>query len=112
MREVKQLVIEPNSTIEFKPGSYQSITEMIFFNGYQKSKSLWKANSRIKQLKLYIDESLITLLNLWDVDSPQFFVLPKEITPNDKKVKIRVEITDVFKGDKYSDTAISEIIFW
>jgi hypothetical protein len=85
------------------------ITEIKIVNGYCKSYSAWKNNSRVKKLKLYINGKSVALLNLEDTRCVQSF----EISPltDSKQWTMRFEIVDVYKGDKWDDTAISEIYF-
>lgn len=85
------------------------ITEILIVNGYGKSQSAWKNNSRVKKLKLYIKGKPVAILNLEDTRCVQSF----EIAPvtDDKEWTMKFEIMDVYKGDKWEDTAISEIYF-
>ncbi|MCR5455275.1 MAG: hypothetical protein K6F33_09845, partial [Bacteroidales bacterium] len=85
------------------------ITEIKVVNGYNKSEAAWKNNSRVKTLKVYKNGKPFAILNLRDDRSIQVF----EVEPlTDTKVwTMRFEIVDVYKGDKWDDTAISEIYF-
>ena len=85
------------------------ITTIVVLNGYNKSESAWKNNSRVKKLKLYIKGKPTAILNLEDTRCTQMF----EIAPvtDTKEWTMRFEIVDVYKGDKWDDTAISEINF-
>jgi len=107
------------------------ITKIIIVNGYIKNKKTWQNNSRVKQLKMYINGKFHAILNLKDVYAEQTFkVSPigyaqrKNISySKDGKIiddidgniipplKIKFEILSVYKGDKYKDTAITEIYF-
>ncbi|MCB0803320.1 MAG: hypothetical protein KDB74_09485 [Flavobacteriales bacterium] len=102
------------------PPQNPRITELIVVNGYVKSEKIWNENSRVKKLKMYIDEKPFAILNLEDNRKEQHF----KIEPlgygdreNFKKLQekpwwtIKFEILDVYKGDKYDDTAITEIYF-
>ena len=86
------------------------ITTIIILNGYNKSESAWKNNSRVKKLKLYIKGKPIAILNLEDTRCTQFFEIDP-VTDANKEWTMRFEIVDVYKGDKWDDTAISEINF-
>ncbi len=117
-------------TYEFPPLNPR-ITKIIITNGYIKDKKTWKNNSRVKQLKMYVDNEFYAVLNLKDVYAEQTFeVLPigyaqhKNISyTKDGKIiddmagntipplKLKFEILAVYKGDKYKDTAITEIYF-
>ncbi len=124
----------------FQPG-HPRITTVIIANGYIKTKEAWKNNSRVKQLKMYVNDKPFAILDLKDVYADQIFKIPTigyKITyglnndgttwwrykdENGKDVKsyhenselqpdsIKFEILSVYKGDKYKDTAITEIYF-
>lgn len=95
-------------------------------NGYNKNETTWRNNSRVKTFNLYENDKLIATVNLKDTRDLQSFELPHKIpnrpdnTPypssdqeaNSKpEIHLKFVITEVYKGDKYDDTAISELIF-
>ena len=73
-------------------------------------------NSRVKELKMYFNGKYITNIELEDNIRSQYI----DITSLGLKVKsgeeftLKFEIADVYKGDKYDDTAITgiEVEFW
>lgn len=85
------------------------ITEIHVVNGYVKSQVAWKNNSRVKRLKVYVNDKPFAILNLEDSRSDQTF----KIAPLNDSVEwtMKFEIMEVYKGDKYDDTALSEIYF-
>lgn len=96
------------------------ITEIIVVNGYVKSETAYRNNSRVKKLKVYLDDKPYAILNLEDKIANQGFkVEPIGNTDSDEwdtlKTKpdwtMRFEILDVYKGLKYDDVVISEIYF-
>ncbi|WP_316768234.1 NADase-type glycan-binding domain-containing protein [Pedobacter frigiditerrae] len=102
------------------PPENPRITKIIVVNGYVKSKIAWTDNSRVKKLKMYVDDKPYAILNLADSRQEQSFSI-KPIGISDRKDykklklkprwKIKFEILDVYKGDKFDDTAITEIYF-
>jgi hypothetical protein len=129
-------------TVAFKfPPGHPRITKVIIANGYIKDKNTWRNNSRVKRLKMYVNNKPFAMLNLEDTYAEQTFEIPTigyKITyglnndgttwwrykdENGRDVKsyhenseltadsIRFEILSVYKGDKYKDTAITEIYF-
>lgn len=76
------------------------------FNGYQHSYSSWKNNSRVKKLRVYSDGDTLCYLELKDVMGGQYFNLPNNY---DYPTWLKFEIVEVYKGDKWSDVAISEM---
>ena len=83
-------------------------------NGYQASESSWENNSRVKQLKVSLNNKDYCIIELSDVMGIQQFKFPKDLQSvisksEGKSVKLRFTITDVYPGIKWKDTAISEI---
>ena len=105
------------------------ITEVIIANGYVKSEKTYYENSRVKKLKMYIDDKPFAILNLEDSRHEQTFKfepIGKKTTIMDgmtedgmtaddleklPKWTMKFEIIEVYKGDKYDDVAISKIFF-
>ena len=95
------------------------ITNIIIANGYVKTERAWQDNSRVKKLKVYLNDKPIVVLKFEDKRAEQHF----EIDPiglsdrqNAKEYEnvfwtLKFEILEVYPGDKYEDTVISEIYF-
>ena len=89
------------------------------FNGYCKSESIWKANSRVRILKMYYNDIPVCLVELTDTwqyqsfDIGKFFLshqypdAPFNLTEGSR---VKFEIIDVYAGGKYKDVAISEFV--
>ena len=76
-------------------------------NGYMKSDKLWKQNSRAKRLRVFHNEKSIFDMALADSMEIQRVSCTTEwLRPDDT---VRVEIIDVYPGEKYRDTAITEL---
>ena len=96
------------------------------YNGYQKTPKTWKENSRVKKLKLYINNLPVCFIELEDVMGPQGFDFRdvfaeliddeivfgypffRDVSENESE-PVFFEIIEVYKGTKYSDVCISEI---
>ncbi len=93
---------------KFTAGSPR-ITKIKVVNGYVKSETAYQNNSRVKQLKVYLNDKAFAIFNLEDKIACQSF----NFEPIGEKTDwiLKFEILDVYKGDKYDDTAISEIYF-
>lgn len=88
------------------------ITEIRIYNGYFKSEQAWEDNSRVKRFKLYVNNRPYAILELYDTRAAQFFpVEPLQSKIKGKDLVLKFEISDVFKGKKWEDVAISEINF-
>ncbi|MFK7923956.1 MAG: Hint domain-containing protein [Bacteroidia bacterium] len=87
------------------------VTEVLIYNGYLKSISAWKNNSRVKTLKLYVDNKPKAILHLEDKRGVQKFQLGEELQSKSGDLVLRFEITEVYKGDKYADTGFAELEF-
>lgn len=84
------------------------VTGLGICNGYRKSKELWRDNSRVRRLKMYVNGKPYAIINLQDSYNCQSVeVGAVELKP--KKTILRFEIMEVYKGSKYSYTAITEI---
>lgn len=112
--------------VHFPVANLAQATDCYIVNGYNKNETTWKNNSRVKTMNLYIDERLVAVLNLKDTRDEQHFVLPHIIPSRTDTAgftiierdemeytvsTLRFLITDVYKGKKYDDTAISELCF-
>lgn len=106
-------------TYEFSP-EQPRITKIIIANGYIKSRNSYVSNSRAKQLKLYLNNELYAILNLQDVYAEQSFLVSaignanradEQALQSAPKWELKFEITEVYKGAKFEDTAITEIYF-
>lgn len=103
-------------------GAYQFYGIINLFNGYCKSEELWKANSRVKKLKVFYNNQFVCYVELCDswhfqsFDIGKYFVNRRENKYMDAKYEIKngdtlkFEIVEVFKGSKYKDVAISEFL--
>lgn len=101
-------------------GSSPRINEIIVVNGYVKSKTAWENNSRVKKLKVYLNNKPYAILNLKDSRSSQSFKVEPIGNGNRDNLKmletqpdwtLKFEILEVYKGLKYDDVVISEIYF-
>lgn len=92
-----------------RTGDDLKVTGLIVFNGYRKSRELWQDNSRVKRLKMYVDGKAHAVINLEDAYNYQTVEVGAVRLKPKKKTTLRFEIMDVYKGRKYSDTAITEI---
>ncbi len=94
----------------FKTGiTVVQLNGIYLFNGYRKDLKTWENNSRIKELKMIVNGNDYAFLELHDSYKYQSTDFP-ELDLKDLKT-IRFEITEVHKGDKYSDVALSELKF-
>jgi hypothetical protein len=102
------------------PPENPRITTIIVVNGYVKTKKTWDENSRVKTLKMYINDKPYAILDLVDSrQEQQFTVDPIGNDDRDNWYQLKnsppwtmkFEIVDVYKGEKYDDTAITEIYF-
>lgn len=100
-----------------------SVFEVGIIPGYAKSQKTWEENNRLKTALLIIHspsisypkehEWVVYRLNLKDENTLQYFTLPDnmlETNSNPMTKTIWLRIDDVYKGTKYNDTCISEIV--
>lgn len=91
----------------------ESLSGVMIYNGYFKSDELWATNSRVKLLKIYFNNIPKYVLRLNDKMEIQYFFFPKyKLNQRSTEIlEIKMEILDVYAGERYKDTALSEIIF-
>lgn len=109
----------------FFPQGAPQATSCYIVNGYNKNEKTWQDNSRVKRLHIYENDELIAIANLVDTRDEQFFDLPYTL-PRNKEEGIRIRlnegvelkgtiirfvIAEVYPGNKFDDTAISELYF-
>ena len=88
------------------------ITSIIISNGYMKSEKTWRNNNRVKSLKLYVNNKVYGILELEDSRTDQIFKIGTFGHNKDgSDLILKFEISEIYKGDKYNDTAITEIYF-
>lgn len=86
----------------------EPITNITIYNGFQKSESLYKKNSRVKVARLHVNGVPAYDLQLKDTMKGQSFSV--DITPKDTfPVILTFQIISVFPGEQYQDTAITDI---
>lgn len=94
---------------------------LLIANGYQSTNAAFLNNSRVKQIKISHDKKLLYVVDLKDEMGLQKIVLTgiskyfqlymKYGVNKSKNIQLQLEISDVFKGKKYEDTAITDIYF-
>lgn len=76
-------------------------------NGYQKSKELWKANARAKEITLRLHPSKVEKkVVLADQDGWQELAIEQ---PNGPVSAVELGVRSVYEGTKYPDLAISDV---
>lgn len=104
-------VIGKKINFHFKPLSPR-VNEIMIYNGYIKNQELFRNNSRVKKLKLYINNVYYATLEMSDTTAQQTFTIdPIQSKDKKKDLILTFEIVEIYKGDKYIDVAISEINF-
>lgn len=109
---VKGQGIGESLTYEFA-GACPRITTVKILNGHVKNAQAWRNNSRVKKLLMYYNGKPYAMLQLDDSRSLQTFDVGI-LGPHDSAApnwKLKFEIKEVYPGDKYDDTVISELFF-
>ncbi len=86
------------------------VTKLMIYNGYMKTEQTWKNNGRVKTFKLYINSKPYAILNLQDTIAEQIYDI-SQFSDTTGIQSLTFEILAVYKGEKYEDIAISELIF-
>lgn len=94
------------------PHEDAAIQGMTVFNGYRKSRALWRENGRIRRLRLDVNGKpygTITLADAYEHQKVDLGRIP--LPPHDEVTVLRFTIQAVYPGTKGHDTALSEIAF-
>lgn len=81
------------------------IDEMTVTNGYAKNADIFRKNSRVRTLELLYSTGETATVRLSDHMRQQTLSLPKVAEAQ----WVQVRIVDVYRGSRYTDTAISEL---
>lgn len=92
--------------IKFKSSINQNVSGIMIINGYVKSHDLYYANNRIKRILVELSDNTIIEKDLNDNTFDYQTIKFKQ--PVDVK-SIKITILEVYLGNKYNDTCISEI---
>jgi hypothetical protein len=80
-------------------------------NGYQKNRTVWEDNSRVKKFKVVVNGQPAFYILLEDKMGPQEIKVYQLLAPfqaqNDGQTMVKFIIEEVYPGRKYKDTAIS-----
>lgn len=87
------------------------LTTVLIYNGYLKTNKAWEENSRVKTIKLWINDEPYTILALEDTKAIQSFEIGTWQAPEGEELVLKFEICDIYKGTKYKDAAITELEF-
>lgn len=92
-------------SIEFTFTNPVNISKLKIWNGFQRSKSHYQSNARIKKFSFGIKGENLTSYEVKDKDIPQEIELSKSISARNFIFKIE----EIYKGNKYEDLVISEM---
>lgn len=93
--------------IPLNPSVY--VTRVLISNGYAKSLQAWRENGRVKKFGLYANGRLVAELALMDTPREQSFAIGMLNAGTRPFLELEFRILEVYPGEKYPDTAISEI---
>lgn len=93
--------------LEFTFDTEREIHSVQICNGYHKSEKAFKNNARAKSATLTFSDGSSHALSLPDDMSCHDYPLPMP-----KGSKARLTINDTYKGAKWQDMAISNVLFW
>ena len=95
------------------PGRCWEITTIQILNGYTKTEKAWLDNGRVKRLRMYYNGEPYAILELEDTRRLQSFDVGILGFHDDSMPDwtLKFEILDVYPGDKYDDTVITELFF-
>ena len=94
-------------------GECPRVTTIQILNGYTKTEKAWLDNGRVKKLRMYYNGEPYAVLELEDTRRLQSFDVGI-LGFHDKDAPdwtLKFEILDVYPGDRYADTVITELYF-
>jgi len=83
------------------------VSEIVFRNGYTRTKKTYSTNSRISKLTIELSNGKSYTVNMKDNAAAQAMQLPEAM----ELMWVKMTIDGVYKGSKYSDTALSYVEF-
>ena len=94
-------------------GKCPRITTVKILNGHVKSEKAWRANSRVKKLRMYYNDKPYAILNLQDSRTLQCFDVGTLGYHDETKPDwaLKFEILEVYPGSSCDDTVIAELYF-
>lgn len=94
-------------------GKCPRITAVNILNGHVKSEKAWRANSRVKKLRMYYNGKPYAILNLQDSRTLQCFDVDTLGYHDETKPDwtLKFEILEVYPGASCDDTVIAELYF-
>jgi len=95
-------------SLEFTFNEPVNITKLKIWNGFQRSKSHFESNARVKKFSFGIKGQTLTAYDIKDKQIPQEIELSIPLTGNNFIFKIE----EVYEGSKYKDLVISEMRFF
>ena len=93
--------------IQFDFDKEYKVARVDIISGYSKTKSIFKANNRIKKLEVLFSDGSQIILNLKDTMDLQQIKIEPYVTKS-----IKFIIKDIYKGSGYEDACISEMKLW
>jgi len=99
------LTIDQTDTPEDSP---LALTHLYLHNGMFTNEKLFRANSRVKRFKLYVDGTYTADLHLLDNRFGQRVAVP-EIKLAGKTTVLKLEIAAAYPGTRYQDVCLTEI---
>jgi uncharacterized caspase-like protein len=92
-------------TLTLHFGRERTLAGFEIINGYDKDQRIWSNNSRVKVLEATADNSPHMSIELRDVRGPSRV----DFNPPLKTSYLQLQISEIYPGAKYRDTAISEL---
>lgn len=85
------------------------LTYMYFFNGWRKDYQTWKDYSRIKKATMTVNDLPYGEITFEDTYKQQSIDFDKFRIDRSRRCRIRLRITDIYKGAKHNQVALSDI---
>lgn len=87
------------------------IDSVSIINGFARSEKLWKANGRVKTLRVIFDGKARGTIDLEDTAEPRWIDIPKMVFSPGRVHEVAFEIVEVYPGSEHEDTALADFFF-
>lgn len=95
-------------SVRFSFNGVYRVSGFTIYAGYQKNSDIYSKNARPSQIELIFSDGQTEMFQLADLQDKQTFNLENPVDTS----TIDLKLVSVYSGWKYTDTAISEILFY
>lgn len=107
----EKIIFSFDMTSREPPSKDLGISSVSIINGFPRTEELWRANSRVKSLRVYYDKKLVETIELADIPKYQKIKIPNFVFTPGEIHEVTFEIAEVYPGTRFQDTALADVLF-